>query len=278
MVHQIIATDLRRPITYYAVLFEADGDEELLDLLERFRTEGDAPRVIGTSHRFFFADLLERHLSGSHDLTRSAQHQFMAFLYALAAGSAHVGRGDNTHVERALAILQGAIEKPLDLATLCQRLGVSREHLVRVFTERMGMPPMRYHMRLKLEAAQAMLADTNLRISEIADGLGFNNPFNFTRAFKRVTGCAPSDYRANVFQKTRIDRLAGPVHPPLTPRPEGSAQGFPPLGRCEITMWVTESQALWMPIRSRARLAPPRPNRAPRGDRGRARALPNWIR
>ena len=65
----------------------------------------------------------------------------------------------------------------------------------------MGMPPMRYYSRLKIEAAQAMLSSTNLRIQEIADKLGYVNQFNFTRAFRRVSGMSPSSYRATCLQR-----------------------------------------------------------------------------
>jgi mannose-6-phosphate isomerase-like protein (cupin superfamily) len=83
--HQIVATDVKRPITYYAILFRAEkGDGELLSLLEK-RIFARADRIgAGTSWRFFFADLREKAMSGNEDLIASAKHQFLAFLYALA--------------------------------------------------------------------------------------------------------------------------------------------------------------------------------------------------
>jgi len=104
-------------------------------------------------------------------------------------------------VEKALAIMQGAIEGDLDLGALCERIELSREHFVRLFSERMGMPPMRYYSRLKIEAARAMLSSTNLRVQEIADKLGYENQFGFARAFKRVSGMSPTLYRATCIQR-----------------------------------------------------------------------------
>ena len=97
--------------------------------------------------------------------------------------------------------MQGAIERNLDLGALCARIQLSREHFVRVFTERMGMPPMRYYTRLKIEAARAMLSSTNLHVQEIADKLGYGNQFGFARAFKRVCGMSPTEYRATCLQR-----------------------------------------------------------------------------
>jgi AraC-like DNA-binding protein len=200
-VHQIFATNVRKPITYYALLFDAEGDAETLRLLEGLgRRRGSYS--IGTSQRFFFADLLEKSRSAKPELTKAANHGLLAFLYALDGGySASHAAGDNAHVEKALAIMQNSIEGDLELGSLCERLQLSREHFVRLFSERMGMPPMRYYSRLKIEAARAMLSSTNLRIQEIADKLGYGNQFNFTRAFRRIAGMTPSSYRATCLQR-----------------------------------------------------------------------------
>jgi AraC-like DNA-binding protein len=199
--HQILATNLRRPITYYAVLFEA-VDEELATVLSRMSRIMEKPADIGVSHRFFFADLLERHFSGVPELMEASRHSFMAFLYGLLAGSpSSYGAPENAHVEKAIAIMQGAIEGDMDLDGLCDRLELSREHFVRIFSARMRMPPMRYYARLKIEAAQAMLSSTNLRVHEISEKLGYANQFGFARAFRRVVGIPPSEYRARYLQK-----------------------------------------------------------------------------
>lgn len=201
-VHQIAATDAKRPMTYYAVLIDAEGEAELLALLGTlgFRR---GPIVVGTSQRFFFADLLGKSASGRPELVMAAYHGLLAFLYGIAGGQAAAQRpADNAHVEKALAIMQGAIERSLDLGAICSRIELSREHFVRVFSERMGMPPMRYYTRLKIEAARAMLSSTNLRVQEIADKLGFENQFGFARAFRRVSGMSPTAYRATCLQRS----------------------------------------------------------------------------
>jgi AraC-like DNA-binding protein len=200
-IHQISATNVHKPITYYALLLSVDGDEEALSLFEGLGRRRGA-FSIGTSQRFFFADLLEKSRSTRPELVKAAYHSLFAFLYALDGGlpTSHATT-DNAHVEKALAIMQGSIEGDLELSALCVRIQLSREHFVRLFSDRMGMPPMRYYSRLKIEAAQAMLSSTNLRIQEIADKLGYVNQFNFTRAFRRVSGMSPSGYRATCLQR-----------------------------------------------------------------------------
>jgi AraC-like DNA-binding protein len=201
VVHQIIATDARKPMTYYAVLIDAELEPELLRLLDSLGSR-PGPLPVGTSQRFFFAELLEKSSSGRRPLVQGAYHGLLSFLYSLEGGqAASRAPTDNAHVEKALAIMQGSIEGELDLSALCARIRLSREHFVRLFSERMGMPPMRYYSRLKIEAARAMLSSTNLRVQEIADKLGYENQFNFARAFRRVAGMSPTEYRATYLQR-----------------------------------------------------------------------------
>jgi AraC-like DNA-binding protein len=201
--HQIEATDVRRPITYYAILFAAEPDDaELLALLEkRLFTAGDRLGA-GLSWRFFFAELREKAMSGDKDLIASARHQFLAFLYALAGGDrgAYAGAAESAHVEKAIAYMQGNLERKLSLSALAARLGLSREHLVRIFTSRMRISPMKYFAQLKVEAAQAMLSSTNYRVGEIADRLGFENQFHFARLFTQRAGMSPTEYRHRCLQ------------------------------------------------------------------------------
>jgi AraC-like DNA-binding protein/mannose-6-phosphate isomerase-like protein (cupin superfamily) len=200
--HQLIPSGQRRPITYYAVLFDTEGDVELEALLNGNSVN---PRHIGMSHRFFFADLIEKNFSGKEKLITAARHQFTAFIYSLEDGlPSGSSSADNVHVEKALAIMHGSIEKACDLAAICSRLGIGREHFVRLFSERMGLPPMKYYVRLKIEAARSMLTSTNFRIGEISDKLGFDNQFNFSRAFKRESGLSPSEYRTRCLRKDNI--------------------------------------------------------------------------
>jgi len=199
--HQISATDVKKPITYYAVLIDVEGDDEAIGLFESLASRRGAFEI-GPSQRFFFADLQSKSASGRPELIMAANHGLLAFLYGLAGGQAvSVRSADNAHVEKALAIIQSNIEGDLGLGELCSRIQLSREHFVRLFSERMGMPPMRYYSRLKIEAARAMLSSTNLRVQEIADKLGYENQFNFARAFKRVSGMSPTEYRATCLQR-----------------------------------------------------------------------------
>jgi len=51
----------------------------------------------------------------------------------------------------------------------------------------------------RYELAKSYLVDTDIKIEEISDLLGYNDSGNFTNAFKRWSGCSPSNYRREMF-------------------------------------------------------------------------------
>lgn len=79
---------------------------------------------------------------------------------------------------------------------LSAQLGVSREHLSRVFKEQTGQAPYQYLQRQKMLEACRLLKETRLTQKEIAVRMGFDVPAHFTRAFARVMHLTPHRFRA----------------------------------------------------------------------------------
>jgi transcriptional regulator GlxA family with amidase domain len=61
-----------------------------------------------------------------------------------------------------------------------------------------------YLAKVRLEAAQQLLADSALPITEIARRTGFSSPTLFGRIFKRHIGQTPQAYRQEVLAQTRF--------------------------------------------------------------------------
>lgn len=67
---------------------------------------------------------------------------------------------------------------------------VAPAYLSRLFLRFAGQPPYRFLMRLKMHHAGTLLEEKRLIVREAADALGLD-PFQFSRAFKRVHGLSP---------------------------------------------------------------------------------------
>lgn len=100
-------------------------------------------------------------------------------------------------VERAIDDLLRHPTYPWSLKEVALRHGCSREHLARVFHERMGLPPGKHLARARLERALALLRETHLSLAAIAAQAGFSTAHTLTRRVREATGRAPSQLRLN---------------------------------------------------------------------------------
>jgi AraC family transcriptional regulator len=103
---------------------------------------------------------------------------------------------DHPRLRRALDYISANLDAEITLAQLAQVAGVSMFHFARTFTRAVGVSPSRYVSRMRLEKAMAEIAAGKLPLAEIAFRAGFSSQASFTRAFCRVTGLTPGEYRA----------------------------------------------------------------------------------
>ena len=72
---------------------------------------------------------------------------------------------------------------------------MSTSHFIRTFKTQVGYSPLAYQTRLRIERAKDLLQATDLRVSEIAQRIGYQNPMYFSSTFKKHTGMTPLEYR-----------------------------------------------------------------------------------
>ena len=83
----------------------------------------------------------------------------------------------------------------LTLASLAERFFMSYSYLSKSFHKAFRMPFQQYLLMLRMEHALELLKDPSLSIQQIAAGVGYENAFNFSRAFKSRYGVSPSHFR-----------------------------------------------------------------------------------
>jgi AraC-like DNA-binding protein len=99
--------------------------------------------------------------------------------------------------KRAEEMLAGSVRKDLPLASLAAECRLSVSHFTRAFRQSTGLPPHRWLLKFRVEAAKSILCDTCLPLDEIARSCGFADQSHFTRVFSRLTGQAPGAWRRN---------------------------------------------------------------------------------
>ena len=84
----------------------------------------------------------------------------------------------------------------LSLLDLAATVGLSRQHLLKLFRLRHAASPTQYLYERRLRVAADQLADTGHSIKEIARSCGFANEFHFSRKFKLAYGKSPRLWRS----------------------------------------------------------------------------------
>lgn len=87
------------------------------------------------------------------------------------------------------------LHRPLTLAQLAVIAAWSPTHYSMVFRRQLNLSPIEYLLRLKIQRACELLRTTDDLVADIAQDLGFADPFYFSRLFRRRVGSSPRAYR-----------------------------------------------------------------------------------
>jgi transcriptional regulator GlxA family with amidase domain len=139
---------------------------------------------------------------------RDAARQLVVFMARPGGQSQFSARmvgdhADNAAVRRVMDTVVADPAAAHDLATLADRAGLSPRHLGRLFRAATGLTPGQYVEAVRAEAAQALLADGERSVEEIAHLAGFGSAETLRRVFQQRLGVAPTAYRAR-FRTTRV--------------------------------------------------------------------------
>lgn len=107
--------------------------------------------------------------------------------------------GPDPRITRIIDFMQRHMSEPLTIATLADRLNLSRSRFAALFSAQTGVAPMRYLQRARLRRARLLVERTFLTIKEIMALVGYDDSGHFARDFRREHGVAPSSLRTEEF-------------------------------------------------------------------------------
>jgi AraC family transcriptional regulator, regulatory protein of adaptative response / methylphosphotriester-DNA alkyltransferase methyltransferase len=99
--------------------------------------------------------------------------------------------------EDAVAIVEAEYASDLSLDDIARRVASSRRQLQRSYSE-IGRTTFREHLTaVRMERAADLLRTRTLTVREVAHRVGYRQPAQFAKAFRRHHGLAPSDFRGS---------------------------------------------------------------------------------
>jgi AraC family transcriptional regulator of adaptative response / methylphosphotriester-DNA alkyltransferase methyltransferase len=99
--------------------------------------------------------------------------------------------------EDAVAIVESEYASELSLDDIARRVASSRRQLQRAYSE-IGETTFREHLTaVRMDRAAELLRIRGLTVRDVAHRVGYRQPAQFAKAFRRHHGIAPSDFRAS---------------------------------------------------------------------------------
>ncbi len=196
-------------------------DDALRDVRERFRhmpgmewlIEGTLPdgvvmRVrLDTSERMRVLAVIER-MKEEQDSRRLGWEIMMETLlvqiltlfsrsYAVHYLTNPAEKAYLSYVLRVLTFIEEHYNEDISLENVSNQIGVTPVYFCRLFVRKTGRNFIDYLTEIRINHAKHFLHNTPLRIREISERVGYNDPYYFSRIFKKHTGMSPREYRGS---------------------------------------------------------------------------------
>ncbi len=137
---------------------------------------------------------------GSADAVLPGLSTTLAYLLGRLRFRQHVPderrRANEEKIMASLRYMRAHLSEPCQLDVLAAAAQMSVSHYAHLFKQQMNTPPVHFFIRLKMQRACELLGATDQPVGEVAAQVGYGDPFQFCRMFKKVVGTAPTRYRA----------------------------------------------------------------------------------
>ncbi len=172
----------------FAYVFDSEATDGTVTL-DTLSTPADRAPIEEIFLRAAKLDLL-------HDPTHKMKLDvyFRRFLYCMAHTHRSAGEVSET-VRTVISYIHDHLRAPLSLCDISAHLFLSESYIARVFKREMGESVGAYISKQKINLACALLINTDMSITEIAEEIGISSPYYFSSVFARQMGMSPTAYR-----------------------------------------------------------------------------------
>lgn len=99
------------------------------------------------------------------------------------------------YAKQAVDYIQRNYKGNIKINDLASYIGVDRSYLTNIFKSVMKMSPQEYLIKYRMELAKDMLKNSDKKICDIAESIGYYDQLSFSKMFKKMEGVSPTEYR-----------------------------------------------------------------------------------
>lgn len=98
-------------------------------------------------------------------------------------------------ITRCIKFIKHNYQNPISLSDAADYVGISKCYLSLLFRQETGVNFSSWLANYRIEKAKKLLSETNMKIYEVAEMVGFENPYYFSKVFKEMTGESCKDFK-----------------------------------------------------------------------------------
>ncbi|MEN8078797.1 response regulator [Clostridioides difficile] len=98
-------------------------------------------------------------------------------------------------IEASKEYIKSHFSEDINVNNIASLFAVSPTYFSRLFKKEVGVPPVVFINKYRMERACAYFDETNFTVKEVSELCGYSDPFYFSKAFKSIVGIPPKEYR-----------------------------------------------------------------------------------
>ncbi|MCR5452957.1 MAG: AraC family transcriptional regulator [Lachnospiraceae bacterium] len=180
------------------------GGSRLPDIWKKAGINADSPIFISDAKKSPLYDLYNM-LNAGRDRELYCMSKLYEIMDHITSTSIHRDTShSNTgidHVHRIIRIIQLKYSEPITIAQIADLCGLNRSYMSRLFSNATGNSIQGYLIKYRMKKAMQLLKETDDTVQNIAYLVGYSDIFTFSKAFKKISGQSPTDYRVSMSSK-----------------------------------------------------------------------------
>ena len=146
----------------------------------------------------YILDMMKHHaLSAANEIyIQGILMQFLALLVEDAGCTVSPQQNTSSvYINQAISYIHKNYQNPLTVQEIADYLSLNRSYLTELFLKTVQLSPQQFLTRYRITKSEELLQSSSLSIQNIAYSCGYSSSFSFSKAFRKVNGLSPSEYR-----------------------------------------------------------------------------------
>ncbi|MDR0270454.1 AraC family transcriptional regulator [Paenibacillus sp.] len=99
------------------------------------------------------------------------------------------------YIRKSIEYIESSYSQKITVLDIARSIGLDRTYLSGLFKDKFGVPLQTFLLEYRMNRATDLLQNPELSVSDVSRSVGYNDPFLFSKMFKKVVGSSPREYR-----------------------------------------------------------------------------------